>query len=319
MVVLLHGPEPLLLDDAVGALSAAIFPDAAGGAFDREVMDGRETTPEAVARSAMTLPFLAARRLVVVKHAEALDARHNETLLGYLAGPSPSTCLLLLSTESLRADRARKTDHWLLQAVPAGSVIELTPQRGPALERSLQQRARLDGLEVSDEAARLLVQFVGDDFGVLLGEARKAALAGGPDNRQVGVGEVSAVVGEHRVSDLFELMRAVERGEAGRAQVLLDQLLRGGEEPLRLLGFLGGEVRTAWTVKEWAQRGLPLAEIARRLRRPLPVIEKVLARAKALPTSDLPWRLWRCWQAELSLKTGGEPRGEMAILVADLC
>jgi len=49
------------------------------------------------------------------------------------------------------------------------------------------------------------------------------------------------------------------------------------------------------------------------------VIEKVLARAKALPTSDLPWRLWRCWQAELSLKTGGEPRGEMAILVADLC
>ncbi len=318
-VALLHGPEPLLLDDAVSVLSAAIFADPSSGAFDREVLDGRETTAEAVARSAMTLPFLAPRRLVVIRHAEALAARNHETLLAYLAAPSPSTCLLLLAAESLRADRARKTDHWLLQAVPAGSVIELTPQRGQALERSLQQRARLDGLEVSDEAVRLLIQLVGDDLGLLLGEARKAALAGGPDNRRVGVGEVSAVVGEHRVSDLFDLVRAVERGERGRAQTLLDQLLRAGEEPLRLLGFLGGELRTAWTAKEWAHRGLPVAEIARRLRRPLPVAEKVLARAEALPTSDLARRLWRCWQAELSIKTGGEPRAEMAILIADLC
>jgi DNA polymerase-3 subunit delta len=318
-VALLHGPAPLLLDDAVGVLSAAIFADPASGAFDREVLDGRETTAEAVARSAMTLPFLAARRLVVVRHAEALAAGNHETLLAYLARPSPSTCLLLLAAESLRADRVRRNDHWLLRAVPAGSVIELFPPRGQALERALQQRARLDGLEVADEAARMLVEFVGDDLGLLLGEARKAALAGGPDNRRVGAREVRAVVGDHRVSDLFDLVRAIERGERGRAQTLLDQLLRAGEEPLRLLGFLGGELRTTWTVKEWARRGIPAAEIARRLRRPLPVTERVLARAESLQTADLARRLWRCWQVEFAVKTGGEPRAEMAILVADLC
>jgi len=299
-VALLHGPAPLLLDDAVGVLSAAIFADPASGAFDREVLDGRETTTEAVARSAMTLPFLAARRLVVVRHAEALAAGNHETLLAYLARPSPSTCLLLL-------------------AVPASSVIELFPPRGQALERALQQRARLDGLEVADEAARMLVEFVGDDLGLLLGEVRKAALAGGPDNRRVGAGEVRAVVGDHRVSDLFDLVRAIERGERGRAQTLLDQLLRAGEEPLRLLGFLGGELRTTWAVKEWARRGIPAAEIARRLRRPLPVTERVLARAESLQTADLARRLWRCWQVEFAVKTGGEPRAEMAILIADLC
>jgi len=179
LVALLHGPAPLLLDDALSVLSAAIFAEPASGAFDREVLDGRETTAEAVARSAMTLPFLAPRRLVVVRHAEALAAGHHETLLAYLAAPSPSTCLLLLSAESLRADRVRKNDHWLLRAVPASSVVELFPPRGQALERALQQRARLDGLEVADEAARMLVEFVGDDLGLLLGEVGKAALAGG--------------------------------------------------------------------------------------------------------------------------------------------
>jgi DNA polymerase III subunit delta len=318
-VALLHGPEPLLLDDAVRVVSAAIFTDASSGALDREVLDGRETSADAVARSAMTLPFLAPRRLVVVKHAEALSARNNDTLREYLATPSPSACLLLLAEESLRADRTRKTDHWLLQAVPRGSAIELAPLRGPALERALQQRARVDGLEVSDEAARLLVQFVGDDLGLLLGETRKAALAGGPDNRRIGAAEVSAVVGEHRLSDLFDLVRAVERGERGRAQAVLDQLLRAGEEPLRLLGFLCGEVRTMWTVKEGARRGLPTAELARRLRRPPAALDRILARAEALDASDLARRLWRCWQVELAIKTGGRPRAEMAILIADLC
>jgi DNA polymerase III subunit delta len=318
-VALLHGPEPLLLDDAVRAVSAAIFADASGGAFDREVLDGRETTAETVARSAMTLPFLASRRLIVVKHAEALSARNNDTLRAYLAAPSPSACLLLLAEESLRADRARKADHWLLQAVPPGSAIELTPPRGAALERALQQRARVDGLDVSDEAARLLVQFVGDDLGLLLGEAHKAALAGGPDNRRIGADEVGAVVGEHRLSDLFDLVRAVERGESGRAQVLLDHLLRAGEEPLRLLGLLCGELRTMWTVKEWARRGLPTAEIARRLRRPPAALDRMLARAEALDASDLAGRLRRCWQVELAIKTGGRASAEMAILVADLC
>ena len=51
----------------------------------------------------------------------------------------------------------------------------------------------------------------------MLGEARKAALAGGPENRAVSVNEVTAVVGEHRVGAVYKLTRAIERREAGLA------------------------------------------------------------------------------------------------------
>ncbi|PYM08317.1 MAG: DNA polymerase III subunit delta [Candidatus Rokuibacteriota bacterium] len=318
-VALLHGPESLLLDDALFLISRALFADPSSAALDREVLDGRETSAETVARSALTLPFLAPRRLVVVRRAEALPARNNETLVQYLGAPSPSTCLLLLAAESLRADRNRKTDHWLLQAMPGGAAIELSPPRGAALERELQRRAGLDGLEVDDEAARLLVQFVGDDLALLLAEAHKAALARGADNRRVGVAEVGAVVGEHRVSELFELTRAIERGERGRALALLDQLLRAGEEPLRILGLLTTDLRTAWTVKEWAARGLPVDQIARRLRRPPPVVEKLLSRISGLPARELARRLQRCWEVELRIKSGGKPSAEMTVMIADLC
>lgn len=319
LVALLHGPESLPADDAVRLLSRALFADFSAAALDREVMDGREATPEAVARSAMTLPFIAPRRLVVVRHAEALPAKGHEMLLQYLAAPSASTCLLLLAPESLRADRTRKTDHWLLKAVPAGAAVELAGQKGVALERALQQRARLDGLQIDDEAARLLVQLVGDDLALLLAEAHKAALARSADTTRIGAAEVRAIVGEQRLSDLFDLTRAVERGERGRAVALLDQLMRAGEEPLKILGFLAGDLRTTWVVKELARQGLPADQIARRLRRPPPVVERLVGRATALSGSDLARQLERCWQVERRIKSGGEPRAEMTVLIADLC
>ena len=96
--------------------------------------------------------------------------------------------------------------------VPSAMVVALPARKGRALEDWLKQRAAADGLVVTDEAARLLAQWVGEDGARLLGEARKAALLGGPENRKVGASEVTAIVGEHRVSDVFELTRAVDSG-----------------------------------------------------------------------------------------------------------
>jgi DNA polymerase-3 subunit delta len=318
-VALLHGGESLLLDDAIRLVSRALFSDASMTAFDREILDGRETSPESIARSASTAPFMAPRRLVVVRHAEALPPRQHEALVAYLRAPSDTTCLLLLATESLRADRTRKADHWLLAAAGVSAIVETARAKGRALELALRQRARMDGLDVAAAAARLLVQFVGDDLALLLAEAHKAALAGGPDNRSVGVGEVGAVVGEHRLHELFDLTRAIERGEQGRALELLERLLGAGEEPLRILGLLTTDLRTIWSVKDWSIRGQSPEQVERRLHRPRPVVERLLARAGTLAAGAMAHRLERCWQVEHRIKSGGEPRAEMALLIADLC
>src|SRR5437870_4296690 len=107
-------------------------------------------------------------------------------------------------------------------------------------------REVFDGLSVSDEAARLLVELTGEDTATLLGETRKAALAGGPDNRAVGVKDVGAVVGEHRLDAIFDLTRAVERRDIAGALKTLDRLLATEDAPL-LLSVLARDLRTAWT------------------------------------------------------------------------
>jgi len=316
-LAVLHGPDVQALDDALAAVTRALFPDPTLATLGREVYDARETSADTIARAAETFPLGVSTRLVAVRHCQALAAKGNDALRAYLQRPAPSTCLLLLADELLSAERDRKA-HWLLDAAPAASVVTLAPLKGTALREWLRQRATTEGYTLTDEAARLLVQWTGDDPVTLLAELRKAALAGGADNVAVGVKEVTAVVGEHRVSGVFDLTRAVEQRDLGTALATLDRLL-ATEEPMLILTLLARELRRAWTVREWSQRGDDPNQIARMLRIPPRVAETLVARTRGSAGARLPRHLERCWDVERRLKSSGEPRAELTALVAELC
>jgi DNA polymerase III delta subunit len=315
-IALLHGGDGQLLDDALGAVTRALFPDRALAAWGREVFDGHERGVDDIVRSALTLPLGSGRRLVAVRRAQALAAKGSDALVAYAASPNPATCLLLLADEPLRASRERRADHWLLGTLPAAAIVELPSRGSRELPGWLRQRAALEGLTVTDEAARLLVELTGEDTATLLGEARKAALAGGPDNRAVGVKDVGAIVGEHRLDAIFDLTRAVERRDTAGALKTLDRLL-ATEDALLLLAVLVRDVRTGWTAVAWRRRGRSIDDIARALRRPPSVIETLTATSRS--ETHFAAQLRRCWDVERSLKSSGEPRAEMAALVAELC
>lgn len=312
-VALLHGPEPLLLDDAVAALSRTLLPDPSALALSREVFEAREAGAETIVQAALMLSWSGARRLVVVRGAGSLSAKQGEPIAAYLKSPNPSTVLLLLADDTLEAS------HWLLKAVPAAAIVSALPPAGRQLASWLKARAQADGFDVEEDAAALLVELSGEDLTQLLGEVEKAALAGGPENRRVGVTEVRAVVGEHRLHGIFELTRALARRDAAAALALLESLLNGGEDPLGVLAMLAREARAAWQAAEALRRGRAPEDVARALRRPPAAAAALVERAQALAPAAGARLLRRCWEVERRLKLGGVPRSELSLLIADLC
>ncbi len=312
-VLLLAGPEPLLLDDALTRVTRALFPEGSDATLSREVLEAREAGAEAIARSALTMPFLAARRLVAVRGAEGLGPKQAESLVAYIATPNPATVLLFLVEQDL------PSSHWLARAVPAAAVVTVPRPVGRAVVSWLRARAAADGLELGEEAASLLVQLVGDDLTTLLGEVEKAAVAGGAQNRRVTVNEVRAVVGEHRLRHVFDLTRALERRDRAGALAVLGQLLNAGEEPLAILGMIVRETRAVWQVSDSLRRGRPADEIGRALRRPAAAVAAVMTLAQSTPPETARRRLELCWDVERRLKSGGAPRAELALLVSELC
>ena len=311
-VVLVHGADAQLLDDALRITTSALFPDATLATLGRDVLDGSDTTGDEVARTAQTLPLMTPSRLVAVRRAQ--DIKDSPALRDYLAHPNPATCLLLLLDEPREArDRKR---HWLQDAVPAAGVVTLVSRSGGGLVDWLRQRAAAEGLEVSREAAQLLVEWVGDDTAALLNETRKAALAGTPGQRTVGEREVSAIVGEQRIAGVFDLTRAIDEGQTGRALRMLEGLMTS-EPPMRLLSLLVTDLRMTWTIGALAHGGASRDQIARTVRRPPDVVRRKMDAARS--SAILAGKLRRSYDVERRLKSGGEARAELATLVAELC
>jgi DNA polymerase-3 subunit delta len=312
-VALLHGPEPFLLEDAVARITRALFPDAGGACLSREVLGAKEAGPEGILRAARTLPFLATRRLVVVRGADALGPKQSEPLAEYVRAPNPSTVLLLLAAESLDAS------HWLVRAVGPAGTVAVRALSGAACVNWLRARAAAEGIEMDARTAELVIDLVGEDLTTLLGEVRKAALAADPPGGRVTEGHVRAVIGERRVRHVFELMRALEARETGAALGVLQSLLDSREDPLGLLAMLAREARLLWQVVEWQRAGRSPDEIARRLRRPPAAAASLQALGASLAGGAPAHRLRRCVEAERRLKLGSPPRAELALLVSELC
>ena len=311
-VVLIHGGDAQILDDALRVATSGLFPDPTLVTLGREVLDGNDTTGDDIARAAQTLPLMTASRLVAVRRVQEL--RDAPALRAYIANPNPSTCLLWLADEPPRDSWDRKR-HWLLDVVPRTAVVTVATRSGD-LASWLRQRAAAEGLDVSKEAAEQLVEWVGDDTAALMNETRKAALGGGVRQRTVGLDDVRAVVGEQRIAHVFDLTRAIDQGRTGQALRMLEGLMTS-EEPMRILSLLVTEIRLTWTITELARAGQPRDQIGRTVRRPPDVVRRKLD-AGASP-HVLAEKLRRCWDVERRLKSGGEARAELATLVGELC
>ena len=71
-VVLLHGPEPFLIEEALVTLTGALCPDPGLLMMAREVLEVRDAGAEGIVRAAETLPWGTSQRLVVARGVEAL-------------------------------------------------------------------------------------------------------------------------------------------------------------------------------------------------------------------------------------------------------
>ena len=96
-VALVHGHDVQLLDDTLAAVTQGLCSDPNAAIFDREILDGREVTISLAIQSAMVMPVMAPRRLVAVRHCQALAVKGVDALVDYCARPNPTACLLLLA------------------------------------------------------------------------------------------------------------------------------------------------------------------------------------------------------------------------------
>ncbi len=240
------------------------------------------------------------RRLVIVEDVERWKAADVKTVAAYLASPAPDTVLALVAGE-LKKDSAlgkacAKAGDVLVYDVPRRRLPEwVTKQFGDR------------GVEVEAEAARLLVEIVGEDPEELATEVDKIATwaAGEP----VGIREVERLAAGCAEVPGYELTDAWGRRDLPAALAACQNLLERSGDPISrtvpgLIGLLVGHVGRVRDCQLFAEEGLGAREAASRLKRHPFYVEKLYAQARNFDPDELRQAVVRLAELDHAVKGG---------------
>jgi DNA polymerase-3 subunit delta len=314
-VVLVEGDDPTLIAEAVSAVV-----DELVGTGHRELIvedhRGEEVDLASVAESCATAPFLADRRVVIVREAGRFSTDDVTPLLTYLDDPLASTVLVLAGEGGTVAPRLASA------ARTAGRVVSTKVASRDAHEW-IRGRIRSASVRLDDEAATVIEAHLGQDVNRLSALLEVIAAAYG-EGARLGAADVEPYLGEAGAVAPWDLTDAIDSGRTEDALGSLRRLLGGGERhPLVVLAILHRHVQSMLRVDNPAIRSESQAAEAMGIgkgRSTYPA-KKALAATRRWGSGRISEAIGLLADAELDLKgASGCPEDVvLEVLVARMC
>ncbi len=235
-VYAVFGDDPYLRRETMDAIVAsALGPDPDLAAVTRLAGDRAELVD--VLDELRTLPFLSRRRVVIVENADPFITAHRADLEAYVEHPSPTGTLVLVPKTWPSNTRLAKA------VTKVGESIDCKAPREAELPEWLIRLAKdHENTTLDPDAARLLVELVGPEVGLLASEVAKLATYVGTAAR-IRRQDVARMVGAGRVETIWRVLDAATTGKPASALDDLDRLLTSGEHPVGLLAAMSASLR----------------------------------------------------------------------------
>jgi DNA polymerase-3 subunit delta len=248
----IHGEEAFLKRHVLAALrKLALGPNDDG--LGVCTFEGDKATWSNVHAELTTLPFLAPRRFVVVENADPFVTLERARLETYAAAPAATGVLVLDVKTWLKTTRLHKQ-------LPDAAVLTCTAPAMQALPQWCIKWCKTQhGKELPVAAARLLVDLVGADMGLLDQELLKLAIYVG-DAKRIDSAVVDELVGNSRVETVWRLFDLIGNGQTGEALTHLHHIFDQGENEIALLGAFSGQLRKLAKVARMNAQGMSLYE-----------------------------------------------------------
>ncbi len=318
MIYVFYGDDGFSAHEALPELLDSVGPPEVRDANVTR-LDAGEFNIERFGAAAMVVPFLADRRLVIVRGLlAAADGSRTPRGRGRAtdgAAADPTAGLVDLLEQLPPTTDAVFLDDRLTPTNPLrGTIRKLGPERAtvrefPAPRRDalaawVRKRAEAKGAQIEQQAVALLVEHVGSDLWTMDAEVEKLALYCA--ERPISAEDVGALVSYARESSVFDLVDAVMENRTDAALKALTRLLHGGATGPYIVSMVARQARMVALAQELARSGVAQSEWGRRLGTGSDfVVRKVGDQARRF-SADAVRRLYGLLlEADLAMKTGG--------------
>lgn len=291
------------------------------------ILDGQKLREGELKAITETMPFLSAKRLVIVRgllmrfearsrsgRKKDKDRQDNLQGLGACISQLPDSTVLVLVDDVIS-----KQNPLLTKLVPLATVKYFPLLTGSKLRQWVKQRVIAGGNTISNEAISMIVELVGRDLWAMDGEINKLLqfTAGEPIDKS----HVEVVVSHVQQLSIFDMVDAILDLDPGKAHSATQQLLQRGSSPAYLLVMLTRQFRMIVLMHEMKLQNRTDKEIRERLGIASEfVFRKTLDEAKLFSLPRLKEIYRKLLETDLAIKTG-QYDSELAIniLVAELC
>src|SRR5437763_4899845 len=297
---LIHGDDHGRIGERRSRLRA--LAERESGAQGVELFEGDAATPEAVAGALQAMTFAIGRRFIVVDGVERWKDKELEPVEGSLQAIAPETTVAFFAREDSRL-KAPKRLHDAVRA--AGGDVSAEESVKPwELPTWVAARARELGVRLELDAARALIQQVGERQQRLLRELEKLALdtPSGERVEAARIEEVSAPSAERRAWSLADTLVG---GDAVLATRLYLTLRTQGERLPGLIYWMAQRVRSATDIAHAVEGGAPDAHVKRQLRMPARAADRLIADARRAGSARLRHATEEIADLELASRGGG--------------
>ena len=251
----LVGTETALIERAVSALRKAAVGEGGIPGFNEDVLHGRETDGASVAGAASTLPMMAERRFVLVRHMDQMKA-DLDALSEYVKAPNPSTCLVMTATKLNGSTKLAKA------LKKGGFRFDANPLKGGALVDYVVDEAKRSGHSIGKDAAYALTESIGSDLAALSDAVTRLGFYVGAGQR-IDVKAVEACITRVRVDSIWQLVDAVGLRKTDQALAAASSLLADREPPLRILAMIARQLRMVGKMRDGLASGMSDGEAAK--------------------------------------------------------
>ena len=234
--------------------------------FNVTTYDMEERSIEDALNDACTIPFMADKKVVIIKNAYFLtstnkpkkEINHNlDAFNRYLESPCEETLMIIHAPYKKLDDRKSIT-----KAIKSHSTVEeCKPLKDQDLRSWVKRQLGKNDINIDTDALNELLKRVENNTEVLVNETQKLILYA-EGSRKVDIDTIKKVITKNVEDNVYEITNMLLENNRSKALEIYYDLVMHSEDPLRILGILVNKYREILHTKLLIKSGKDKADIA---------------------------------------------------------
>ena len=300
MIYLLYGKEELLIQKEIDNIKKENeLNDLDVNEYELDTVSLKEALEDAE-----TISFFHDKKAVILNHCTFLTGTTKKgsieqpiaLLEEYIKHPNPSTILILV-VFSEKLDERKKIVKMLKKEVIVKELNQVANQ-----EQFVKDL--FHGYQISRDDLNLFQKKVGNHLELLEQEAEKLKMASFQE-KIITTELIQDITIQTIDLDIFGLIEAIVLKQKEKAMMMLDEMIKRGEEPLMILIMLANQFRIIYQAKELYQKGYTEKNIASMLSIHPFRIKKALEKGRMFSSEILLSYIKQLAELDYQIKNGG--------------